>query len=348
MKNNKFLSSFKVFLAIFFGSLVLFIWFNVIILYQPFVGVRPIGTITSNNVFSESEKLREYTKSLSEMDRTSPLWREGVVQFLIGTLEKTGIGECGLSTNWCYTIQEYSILGDIHKNIVVSENDNSAEWIFIIGAHYDSFHDLPGADDNASGVAWILELIRVVSKNPNSFSHKKLEFVLYSSEEPPYYATKNMWSYIHAESLYTRKVEWVIILEMIGYFSIDKWSQDFPLSILKYLYPEKWNFIALISKNDWGNIGLTRSLKKSMTSYISENKLIDVYSMNAPRFVQGIDFSDHRNYWTFDIPAVMITDTSFYRNRAYHTREDTYERLDYEKMKEVVDSVLFFFQDTEK
>ncbi len=342
MKNNKFLSNFKISFGIFFVSLILFGWYHIIILYQPFVSIESLEMEDSIPFSSESEKLKENTKSLSEMNRTSSDWREWVVQFLLGILQKSGISECGQGTMWCYRIQEYTAWAEKHKNIIVEKSEENDEPIFIVWAHYDSFHDLPGADDNASGVAWLLEIIRIVSEHPDTFLSKNFQFVFYSSEEPPYYATDTMWSYVHAESVSKKDIWWVLILEMIGYFREEDNSQGYPISLLKYLYPQKGNFVALISNNDWNNISLTRNIKKEMYSYLAQSKSIEVYSMNAPRFIEGVDFSDHRNYWTFDIPAIMITDTSFNRNRAYHTSSDTYDRLDYDKMKEVVNAVLYF------
>lgn len=296
----------------------------------------------SRPISSESEKLKEYTKALSEMNRTTELGRESVVQYLITLLREYGISECGLSTKWCYRIQEYIVWTEKHKNIIVEKSEENDEPIFIIWAHYDSFYDLPGADDNASGIAWLLEIIRIVNEHADTFLSKNFQFVFYSSEEPPYYATDKMWSYVHAESVSKKDIWWVLILEMIGYFREEENSQGYPISLLKYLYPQKGNFIALISNNDWNNLSLTRNIKKEMYAYLSQRKIIEVYSMNAPRFIEWVDFSDHRNYWTFDIPAIMITDTSFNRNRAYHTTSDTYDRLDYDKMKEVVNAVLYF------
>jgi len=126
---------------------------------------------------------------------------------------------------------------------------------------------------------------------------------------------------------------------MIGYFSEKENSQDFPLSILKYFYPTKGNFITIVS--NFENLSITRKVKSRFEAFLSRNEIIEVESINALSSVPGIDFSDHRNYWKFDIPAVMITDTAFYRNKNYHTQHDTYEKLDYKKMKEVVEATVF-------
>jgi Zn-dependent M28 family amino/carboxypeptidase len=125
----------------------------------------------------------------------------------------------------------------------------------------------------------------------------------------------------------------MISLEMIGYYSEEAGSQDFPSALLRLFYPSQGNFIALAT--NFQNIPLTRKIKRSMRSASS----VPVYSINAPAFVPGIDFSDHRNFWAEGFPALMITDTAFYRNKAYHTQNDKPERLDYKRMAEVMSGV---------
>ncbi len=107
---------------------------------------------------------------------------------------------------------------------------------------------------------------------------------------------------------------------------------------MKYLYSSTGNFVAIVS--DMHSTSETRAVKKRFRAQLVQKNLIGVESINAPSRIAGIDFSDHLNYWKFNIPAVMITDTSFYRNRNYHTDNDTYEKLNYRKMKAVVDATV--------
>ncbi len=102
---------------------------------------------------------------------------------------------------------------------------------------------------------------------------------------------------------------------------------------MKYIYPNKGNFIAVVG--DMGSIGLTKKVRKMM----AESSAIDVQLINAPRSLPGIDLSDHRSFWEEGFPALMITDTAFYRNPNYHTAEDTAETLDFKKMAEVINGV---------
>lgn len=122
-------------------------------------------------------------------------------------------------------------------------------------------------------------------------------------------------------------------LEMIGYFSDEPNSQSFPNPVLRLFYPSRGNFISIVG--NFGQVNLVRKMKRTMQATTS----LPVYSINAPGWLPGIDFSDHLNYWKNGFPAVMITDTSFYRNQNYHTAQDTLEKLDYNRMAQVVQAV---------
>lgn len=315
------------------GILFLLPFFLVFLLKQPVFFSYKFIEIDS---LSESEILKQHVKFLSENNRTTERGQERIVQYINNVLESTGIGQEQIE------IQEYKIEERIYKNIIVHLRTKDRKRIYIpkyiIGAHYDAFGSLPGADDNASAVAGILEIARILNLQKN-IKGRDIDLVFYSTEEPPFFSTNKMGSYVHAESINPDdNVELVMILEMIGYFSEEDGSQEYPLSFLDYLYPTTGNYIAIVS--NMSNMGSVRSVKKRFQSYLKKNDLIDTYSMNAPANLVGIDFSDHRNYWKFDTPALMITDTAFYRNKNYHTPKDTYEKLDYIKMKEVVDATI--------
>ncbi len=205
----------------------------------------------------------------------------------------------------------------------------------VVGAHYDTCmpHDPginQGADDNASGVVGLFGLARLLQKEaPKDVC---VELVAYSTEEPPYFGSKNMGSYHHAELLRKENVvlKGVLILEMIGYFTDEPKSQEYPSLLLKAIYPSTGNFIAVVGGFKDRNLIVTS--KKAMKGAAP----LKVISTCIPRNVNGVHLSDHHNYWKFDYDAVMITDTSFYRNPHYHMSTDTWDTLDYEKMAHVV------------
>ena len=251
------------------------------------------------------------------------------------------------ATGATVTVQNVSVRETTYKNIIVRFGPTSGSAI-IIGAHYDSYGDAnngardlrgytpethtPGADDNASGIAGLLELARLLGRTPQA---RPIELVAYTLEEPPYFRTEHMGSAWHAHALRAanRDVEFMLSLEMIGYFSDKPDSQSYPIPGMSYLYSDRGDFIALVGK--LSDFGLMRRIKAIMAGATN----LPVYSINAPPLLQGIDFSDHLNYWHEDFPAFMITDTAFLRNKNYHYASDTYEKLDYERMAKVIQGV---------
>jgi Zn-dependent M28 family amino/carboxypeptidase len=141
-----------------------------------------------------------------------------------------------------------------------------------------------------------------------------------------------MGSYIHAQSLLNRKsdIDHVIVMEMIGYYSDKEGSQSYPLPAMRQVYPTTGDFIAVV-----GNIASSPSVERIKQAVVKNSK-IHCQGLVGPTSLKGIDFSDHLNYWALGMDAVMVTDTSFYRNPNYHKKSDTPETLDYLKMAEVV------------
>lgn len=227
--------------------------------------------------------------------------------------------------------QVYRVQGKTYRNVVADFGPESAARI-IVGAHYDTAGPLPGADDNASGVAGLIELARLLGRQQPPL---RVQLVAFSLEEPPYFRTTGMGSSVHATSLRNQNVQVrvMISLEMIGYFSDAPNSQSFPIGVLSAFYPSKGNFISVVGRLSDGL--LVRKAKSAMRNATP----LPVYSINAPQFVPGVDFSDQLNYWHAGYSAMMITDTAFYRNRNYHTPEDTAEKLDYKRMAMVVEGV---------
>lgn len=206
----------------------------------------------------------------------------------------------------------------------------------MVGAHYDVYSDTPGSDDNASGIAGILELARILSRENPKLDYR-IDFVAYTLEEPPFFRTENMGSAKHAQYLKENNINLIgmISLEMIGFFSNKKNSQNYPIPLFKLFYPSEANFIAIIGKFE--KQSFVKKIKKNML----QNSDIIVKSINAPNTIKGMDFSDHLNYWSQGYNAVMVTDSSFYRNPNYHLESDTFEKLNFEKMSEVIKGLYF-------
>ena len=224
--------------------------------------------------------------------------------------------------------QEYEDDGKTYKNVITSFGPKDKERI-IVGAHYDVCDNQDGADDNASGVVGLLEIARLLKgKNLN----KRIDLVAFTLEEPPYFRSEKMGSYIHAKYLIDEEIPvyGMICLEMIGYFNDEKRSQQYPLKLLKLIYGGKGNYITLVRRTAGGK--MVRKFKRKFKS----NKQVKTKSFTAPPKLTGIDFSDHKNYWEQNIGAVMITNTGFYRNPNYHRDTDTIGTLDISRMCAVI------------
>jgi Zn-dependent M28 family amino/carboxypeptidase len=227
--------------------------------------------------------------------------------------------------------QTFSVGKKQFRNVIGRFNAGRGSRV-IIGAHYDSCGEQPGADDNASGVAALIELGYILGRNPPA---TPVEVVAYVLEEPPFFQSGMMGSAIHAKSVAGDKanVRGVIVLEMVGCFS-DEWgSQAYPAPVLRLLYPSRANFIGVVGRWDQGD--WIKTVKAGMEGATD----LPVFSIRAPTIIPGVDFSDHASYWPYGIKAVMVTDTAFYRNTFYHKSGDTPDRLDYNRMAEVVASV---------
>lgn len=285
---------------------------------QPFVSPIDIDIRTSANPAT----LRAHVVTLSEQlppRDDDPRNLDVSAEYIFDILTKYGSPE----------YQEYDVRGITYRNVLLRMEGETAHTI-IIGAHYDAYAGFPGADDNASGVAGILELARMFSEQPPSTN---VILIAYALEEPPYFQTAHMGSHHHASSMtqLPQRPVLMISLEMIGYFSDEAGSQRYPISWLSSLYSDTGNFIAVVGR--WREISSVRRIKGAFFG----NTELPTFSLTFLSIIPGMTFSDHKNYWAHDIDAIMITDTAFERNANYHTETDTADTLDYARMAQVVD-----------
>jgi Peptidase family M28 len=201
--------------------------------------------------------------------------------------------------------------------------------VVVFGAHYDSAGTTPGANDNGSGVAALLELARVTAKSPAGKA--AVRFVAFVNEEPPYFMTDAMGSAVYAARCAARGEDVVAMLslETIGYYSNEPGSQQYPPPFHR-VFPRRGNFLAMVSNfRSAAVLGRTaRAFRRATT--------LPVIAAPAPESVPGVGWSDHAAFWRHGFPALMLTDTAPYRYPHYHTREDTPEKLDYERIARVV------------
>ena len=230
--------------------------------------------------------------------------------------------------------QKYQVRGEEYRNIIASFGPDDAPRI-IIGAHYDVCGSQPGADDNASAVAGLLETARLLKREKPALKYR-VDFAAYTLEEPPFFRTEKMGSHVHAKSLKDDNIDVVgmICLEMIGYYTDAPRSQEFPFPFMKLFYPTTGDFIGVVGR--FSDSKLIRQVKNGM-----KKTDIKVRTLRAPPSVTGVDFSDHQSFWNLGYRAVMVTDTAFYRNPNYHETTDTIDTLDFDAMKEVVKGVYY-------
>jgi hypothetical protein len=214
---------------------------------------------------------------------------------------------------------------------------------YLVGAHYDSVAGTVGADDNASAIAVQLEIARHVKALFDRKEHDlAVKFVSFALEEPPAYATQYMGSRVYAIKARREqeKIDGMICLEMVGYTCYEPGCQKylFPLRFLGY--PKEGNFIGIVSNFKSGGFA------KDLLNSFEENSELPVVKLKVPFngwILPSVRLSDHASFWDQGYKAVMVTDSAFLRNPHYHLPSDTMEKLDYEFMAELVESILLFF-----
>ncbi len=224
--------------------------------------------------------------------------------------------------------QWYTAQGRKVRNIWVQTTGTvRPEEIVVIGAHYDSPPGSPGADDNASGVAALLELARLTR---DSKPGRTVRFVAFVNEEPPFFQTDLMGSRVYAAEAGKRKERIVAMLslESIGYFSDAAGSQSYPFPFSLF-YPDTGNFIALV-----GNFKSRRLLYRTIKEFRATTPFPSE-GVAAPESVTGIGWSDHWSFWQEGYPAIMVTDTAPFRKPHYHQPTDTPDRIDYGRLARV-------------
>ncbi len=230
------------------------------------------------------------------------------------------------------TEQPYQV-GELAVRNIIAERRGTEQpdRVIVIGAHYDTVAGSPGADDNASGVAVLLELARL---HAETRFRKTVRFVAFTLEEPPFFRSRHMGSRVYARSLKERgeQVDAMLCLESVGYYSEAPGSQSFPWLVfwLRWRYPTTGNFLTIIS--DANSQPLQTQVRDALTAHMD----VPVETYAGPWWIPGVDWSDHGSFWNEGYPAVMLTDTALFRNPHYHRPTDLPHRLDYRAMTELV------------
>lgn len=229
--------------------------------------------------------------------------------------------------------EEYDALGRRATNLIVEKQGTKRPGeIVLLGAHYDTVFSTPGADDNASAVAVMLEVSRLLR---GFHGRRTIRYVAFACEEPPYFQLDGMGSQYHARQSRMRgdNILGMLCLEMVGYFTSEANSQKVPPLIPKWMrwfFPRRGDFLAAV-----GNMASWKLCWRFRRGFKQGTRSMPLFSICLPEKIQEIRLSDNSSFWDQGYPALMLTDTSFLRNPHYHDASDTPETLNYSCMVEV-------------
>lgn len=276
---------------------------------------------------SSARLLEKHTVVLARDIGSRNIWRPDSMRSTIGYLEKV-LHDLGYAVHQ----QKFDSYDVPVVNLEVEiPGTRQAGEIIVIGAHYDSVEGSPGANDNGSGVAALLEIARVLA---GSRPQRTIRLVFFANEEPPFYYSWDMGSRQYAHRAHSRgeKIVAMLSLETIGCYKPEPGSQRYPFPFSLF-YPKTADFIAFV-----GNYQ-SRLLVRRIIGAFRHHARLPSEGIAAPGFITGIGWSDHWSFWQEGYPALMVTDTAFFRSEDYHTRGDTPEKLDYERMARLVNGL---------
>jgi len=228
--------------------------------------------------------------------------------------------------------QEYTAHTQRVRNLIaVVPGSERPDEVIVVGAHYDTVDASPGADDNASGVAALLELARLLK---DSHPPRTIKFIAFVNEEPPWFQTDSMGSLVYAKLARAHKENIIaaVSIESIGNFSDQKGSQQYPAGF-GALYPDKGNYVSFVT-----HVGY-RGLVRHAVRVFRETARFPSEGAAVPASITGVGWSDHWSFWQVRYPAIMVTDTAPFRNRNYHLPSDRAATLDYDRMARIVDGL---------
>jgi Zn-dependent M28 family amino/carboxypeptidase len=230
------------------------------------------------------------------------------------------------------SLQWYETSGHPCANLEVALGGSSRpEQILVVGAHYDSVCGSPGADDNASGVAALLEISRLFAAEMPSVA---VRFVAFVNEEPSFFLSGEQGSMMYARSARARghDIRLMLSLEMLGYYRAEPGSQRYP-PLFRFFYPDRGDFLGFVC--DFRS----RRMMLRMARLFRAHSGFPLEHVATFRFVPGVAWSDHRSFWRNGYRALMVTDTAFYRNPHYHRAEDTPDKLAYPQLADVTEGL---------
>lgn len=272
--------------------------------------------------------IRRHVETLALDIGERNLWRYGALTRAAEYIEAAFAGDGYSPTRQTYQVSRLPV-----SNIeVLLPGVARPDEAIVIGAHYDTVSGSPGANDNGTGVAALLELAR---RSAGRRLRRSLRFVAFVNEEPPFFQTAEMGSLVYASAARDRgdRIAGMLSLETMGYYSREAGSQQYPAPELSGLYPDVGDFIGFVS-ND-----ASRSLLESASRAFAGSCNLPLRAAALPEALPGTGWSDHWSFWQAGYPALMVTDTAPWRYPHYHTADDTPDKLDFDTLARVVDGL---------
>lgn len=304
------------------AGIVALIWYMVAVPGRSWTSALPP---LSGDERMLQERLHPHVAAIAASERNvwTPDRLEAAAQHIEASLRESG-----------YTVRSEAVTsGEARVRNVLVDLQGSARVgeIVIVGAHYDSVRGAPGANDNGSGVAAVLELARALR---DWKPERTWRFAFFVNEEPPFFASGGMGSQVHARAARARSERIVAMysIETIGWYSDQAGSQHYPFPFSLF-YPDRGNFLAFVA-----NLRSRALLHKTIAAFRTHAQFPSE-GVAAPSFIPGIDWSDHGSFWEQGYPALMVTDTAPYRYPHYHTARDTPDKVDYGRLARVVRSL---------
>jgi Peptidase family M28 len=288
---------------------------------SSFIG--PLSPLTLHEQ-QTSELLRQHVYTLARDIGPRNIWRTSSMPTTVIYLEKVL-----LNLGYAVRKQEFSAYNITAVNLEVEITGSlRPKEIVVIGAHYDTVPDSPGANDNGSGVAALLELARLLA---DTSPDRTIRLVAFANEESPFFLSEDMGSRHYARQARKQQENIVAMLslETMGYYSDAPHSQQYPFPFSLF-YSDTANFIGFVS-----NVRSRHLVRRTIASF-RHHAQFPSEGIAVPSFITGIAWSDHYSFWQEGYPAIMVTDTAFYRYPHYHSYADTPEKLDYKRLSQVV------------
>ena len=282
--------------------------------------------------------LRRHVETLATEIGDRNVWRYKALQRAAEYIE-TEFRTCGYSpSRQTYEVSrlpvsniEVTLAGTV-KPADAPLHASTADGMIVLGAHYDTVADCPGANDNGTGIAALLELARRFARRRLS---RTIRFVAFVNEEPPFFQTAQMGSAVYAEAARARgdHILGMLALETMGYFSEEPGSQEYPVEEMRGRHGDVGNFIGFVSNEE------SRDLLAAAARAFTQGRKVPLQAAAMPAELPGAGWSDHWSFWQAGYPAMMVTDTAPWRYPWYHTAQDTPDKIDYERLADVVDGL---------